>query len=104
MRTRRQYRYSVYYEFSPGKPPPLAALFPKSSDEIVYALSHFKDDVAHHLLDFNAEVITSDLLPGSRLAVTIRTSADQAEVEAAVTVSCRALGLRATRVGGVEVE
>ena len=98
-----QHRYRVWYEFSPGVPPPLASVSPKSPDEIVYALFHFKDDVVHHLLDFSAEVITSEVLPGNRLAVTIKTTSDKDEVDEAVAASCKALGLRAARVGGVEV-
>ena len=98
-----QHQYSVWYEFSPGAPPPLVSILPKSPDEIIYALTHFKGDVVHRLHDINAEAITSEVLPGNRLAVTIKTTANKDEIEEAVSESCKALNLRATRVGGVEV-
>src|SRR5262245_13910402 len=88
-----QYRYSVYYKFVPGNPPPLSAIFPKTPDEIIYALRHFKDDVVHHLSDRKARVVSSEPpFENDRMAVTITTTATRDEVEQAVVTACKALG------------
>lgn len=100
---KKQFRYSVWYDFSLSDRRSIKTMFCKSSEEIAHALRHFKSDVEHTLTDASAEATSSEAVLDDRITVTIRTTSDQHEVDEAVVAICREQGLCAARVGSVMV-